>query len=78
MAAYERITGRLNSVAAVISSSEHFRFVAKYQRHDSAITSLDWNTDCLAVIVRSENGFKVKELERGRANFSFDWEVKYI
>ena len=32
----------------------------------------------LAVIEKSDNGFKVKELKGGEGNFEFDWEVKCI
>jgi hypothetical protein len=32
----------------------------------------------LAVVEKTEKGFKVKELMKGKGNYQFDWEVKGV
>jgi hypothetical protein len=74
--AYERGTATLVEGEAFIEFSEHYQIVANPNTMTVQITPLDWDTYGLAVVEKTQVGFKVKELKGGTGNFSFDWEVK--
>ncbi|MBK9109590.1 MAG: hypothetical protein IPM92_14755 [Saprospiraceae bacterium] len=77
-AAYERGTGSLVNGEAYIKFSDHFRKVINPQSLTVQLTSLSASTYGLAVIEKNVDGFKVKELQNGDGNFSFDWEIKGV
>ncbi|MEM7655899.1 MAG: hypothetical protein AAF399_07210 [Bacteroidota bacterium] len=76
--AYDRGTATLVNGEAEITFPEHFQLVANPQT--MTITTSPWSADSkgLAVIERTETGFKVKELFSGTGNYQFDWEVKCV
>ena len=43
-----------------------------------SITPLSADSEGIAVVEKTNSGFKVKELRRGTGNYQFDWEVKCI
>ncbi len=77
-AAYERGTTKLVNGEAFIEFSEHYRIVANHTSMTVNLTPLEWDTYGLAVVEKTANGFRVKELKGGAGNFSFDWEVKCV
>jgi len=77
-AAYERGTADLINGEAFIPFSETFSIVAN-QETMTVMTS-PWSSESkgLAVVERTEAGFRVKELHGGAGNYRFDWEVKAV
>ncbi len=82
-AAYERGTGTLKNGEAFVPFSEHFELVVNPQTLTVILTPHSVETFGLAVIKKTPRGILVKELtggmkNRGKGNFSFDWEVKGV
>lgn len=77
-AAYERGTAQLANGEAFIPYSDHFGLVINAQTLTVHVTPLFDDTFGLAVVEKTEKGFKVKELKGGKGNFSFDWEAKAV
>lgn len=77
-AAYERGTAKLINGEAFIPYSGHFALVINAQTLTVHVTPLFDDTFGLAVVEKTEKGFKVRELKGGKGNFSFDWEVKAV
>jgi len=77
-AAYERGTAQLADGEVFVPFSEHFRLVANAKTMTVHLTPLSADTYGLAVVEKTEKGFKVKELRQGKGNFKFDWEVKCV
>lgn len=76
--AYVRGTSDLVNGEATIHLPEHFHYVASNQRITVQITPLSADSKGIAVIVKSNTSFSVKELLGGTGNYSFDWEVKAV
>lgn len=77
-AAYERGTAKLINGEAFIPYSDHFGLVINVRTLTVHVTPLFDDTFGLAVVEKTEKGFKVKELKGGKGNFSFDWEAKAV
>lgn len=77
-AAYERGTGTLSDGEVFIPFSDHFIKVANMASLTVQLTPAYADTYGIAVVEKLTTGFKVKELQGKRGNFSFDWEVKAI
>lgn len=77
-AAYERGTATLVNGEAEVVFSEHFEIVANPAT--MTVMTSPWSADAkgLAIIERTEKGFKVKELHGGTGNYPFDWEAKAV
>ncbi len=76
--AYERGTGTLVNGEGFIPFSEHFELVIVEKGMTVMLTPLSGESLGLAVIEKTKQGFKVKELHNGQGNYSFDWEVKGV
>ena len=76
VAAYERGTAQLEKGTIFIPFSEHFKEVINPNDMTVMLTPLSADTYGLAVVEKSKDGFRVKELMNGTGNFQFDWEVK--
>lgn len=76
--AYERGTSQLQNGEVFISYSEHFQLVINPLTTTVTLTSHSTDTYGLAVVEKTEFGFRVKELKGGNGNFKFDWEVKGV
>ena len=77
-AAYERGTIDVINGEAFIPYSEHFRLVINPNSVTVNLTPLTTETYGLAVIEKTAEGIKVKELMEGNGNFQVDWEVKGV
>lgn len=77
-AAYERGTAQLVNGEAFIPYSDHFGLVINAQTLTVHVTPLFDDTFGLAVVEKTDKGFRVKELKGGKGNFSFDWEAKAV
>lgn len=77
-AAYERGTGHLVQGEVFVSFSDHFKKVINPQSITVQLTPGSAETFGLAVVEKNGDGFRVKELQKGTGNFSFDWEVKAV
>ena len=77
-AAYVRGTGELINGEASVEFPEHFQLVANAQTMTITLTPLSADAKGLAVIEKTNQGFKIKELLKGNGNYSFDWEVKCV
>ncbi len=77
-AAYVRGTAKLEGGAAFVPFPEHFRLIANPATMTVMLTPLSADTRGLAVVEKTENGFRVKELMGGEGAFAFDWEVKCV
>lgn len=77
-AAYERGTTTLENGEAFIPFSDHFKLVINPETITVNLTPNSANTLGLAVIEKTAEGIRVKELMNGTGNFSFDWEVKAV
>ncbi|MDQ3141825.1 MAG: hypothetical protein M3Q56_06215 [Bacteroidota bacterium] len=78
VAAYDRGTGTLQNGVAEILFSEHFGLIVNPQTITIQLTALSADSEGMAVIEKTQRGFKVKELRKGTGNYQFDWEVKAI
>ncbi len=77
-AAYERGTNQLINGEAFIKYTDHFMKVANTSKVTIQLTPGSEDTYGLAIVEKRSDGFKVKELQKGKGNFSFDWEVKAV
>lgn len=77
-AAYERGTAKLENGEVFVEFSEHFQLVANAETMTVVLTPMSADTYGLAVVEKTANGFKVKELMNREGNFQFDWEVKCV
>lgn len=78
VAAYDRGTAQLKNGEAFVSFKDHFIVVASTDQMTVTVTPLEWDTYGLAVVEKTREGFRVKELKGGSGNFEFDWEVKCV
>ncbi len=76
--AYERGTSTLTNGEANIQFSEHFNHVIGTQNMTVMITPLSADSKGIAVIEKRADGFRVKELLKGKGTYEFDWEVKAV
>lgn len=77
-AAYERGTAQLINGEAFIPFSETFGLVANPTTMTVNLTPLSAESMGMAVIEKRSDGFRVKELMKGKGNYEFDWEVKAV
>jgi hypothetical protein len=77
-AAYERGTAKLVNGEAFVPFSEHFQLVINPETMTVNLTPHSTNTYGLAVIEKTAEGIRVKELMNGQSNFTFDWEAKAV
>ncbi|MCB9313100.1 MAG: hypothetical protein H6568_10040 [Lewinellaceae bacterium] len=75
VAAYDRGTGTLINGEVFIDYSELTGIVINPETVTVTLTPHSTNTYGLAVVEKSDRGFKVKELMNGHGNFSFDWHL---
>ncbi|MEM1325021.1 MAG: hypothetical protein AAGI23_03655 [Bacteroidota bacterium] len=76
--AYERGTARLKNGEAFIPYSEHFQLMIDPTTTTFSLTPFSADTYGLAVVERTSEGFKVKELNGGNSNFEFSWQVTAV
>lgn len=76
--AYERGTGQLVNGEALVPFSDHYTLVIAEEGMTVMLSPLSAESLGLAVIEKTTEGFKVKELYGGKGNYSFDWEVKGV
>ncbi len=77
-AAYLRGTTTLENGEALIEFPEHFELVINAEGMTVSLTPLSADSKGMAVIEKTAEGFKVKELMSGTGNYEFDWEVKAV
>lgn len=77
-AAYERGTATLENGSAFIPFSAHYQLVANSETMTVLVTPLSAESTGLAVVEKTDKGFYVKELFKGKGNYEFDWEVKSV
>ena len=77
-AAYERGTTQLIDGEAFIPFSEHFQLVVNPTTMTVNLTPNSAESMGLAVVEKKADGIRVKELLKGKGNYSFDWEVKGV
>lgn len=77
-AAYDRGTANLKGGEIFVPFSDHFHHVINPETMTVHLTPNSTNTYGLAVVEKTEKGFRVKELMGGQSDFSFDWEVKAV
>ena len=76
--AYERGTSKMEGGEAEVSFSDHFKHVIGSMKITVMLTPLSADSKGMAVVEKTENGFKVKELHKGKGTYEFDWEVKAV
>ncbi|MEL7532007.1 MAG: hypothetical protein AAFN10_11890 [Bacteroidota bacterium] len=76
--AYARGTAELVNGQATISFPDHFQLIATADNMTIMLTPLSGDSEGLAVIEKTTQGFVVKELRGGTGNYRFDWEAKCI
>ena len=76
--AYERGTAQLVNGEALVPFSDHYTLVIAEEGMTVMLSPLSAESLGLAVIEKTTEGFKVKELYGGTGNYSFDWEVKGV
>ncbi len=77
-AMYVRGTAKLVNGVANVELPEHFRLLAGNKSVTVIVTPLSADSEGLAVLKKSKDGFQVAELRRGTGNYDFDWEIKAI
>ncbi|MCB0652653.1 MAG: hypothetical protein KDC85_15350 [Saprospiraceae bacterium] len=77
-AAYVRGTGTLIGGKVTVQFPDHFRLVANPETMTVMMTPLSPESKGLCVTGKTENGFTVQELWKGKGNYDFDWEVKCV
>lgn len=77
-AAYLRGTARLLNGRAFVQFPQHFKSVAVSKGMTVQLTARSVDSYGLAVLESSIDGISVGELQRGKGNFEFDWEVKAV
>ncbi len=76
--AYERGPAPLVNGEAFVPFSDHYTLVIAEEGMTVMLSPLSAESLGLAVIEKTTEGFKVKELYGGTGNYSFDWEVKGV
>jgi hypothetical protein len=74
-AAYERGTATLVDGEVFVSCADHFAGIADPNSMTVTVTPLSAESLGLAIVEKSGQGFKVKELYKGKGNYSFDYMV---
>jgi hypothetical protein len=74
-AAYERGTATLENGEVFVPYSETFKLVINPETITVTLTPHSADTYGLAVVEKLSNGFRVKELQNGTGDFSFDFTV---
>jgi hypothetical protein len=77
-AMYVRGTAKLVNGVARVELPEHFRLLAGNKAVTVIVTPLSVDSEGLAVLKKSKDGFEVAELHRGKGSYEFDWEIKAI
>jgi hypothetical protein len=77
-AAYVRGTATMVNGEAEVLFPAHFEAIASPQSMTVILTPLSADSEGMAVIEKTAQGFKVKELRQGTGSYSFDWEVKCV
>ena len=77
-AAYDRGTAKLINGEVFISLGGHYRHMASGEKMTVMVVPLSADSKGLAVIEKTKEGFRVKELHGGTGNYKFDWEVKDV
>lgn len=78
LAAYIRGTGSLVNGKSDIVFSDHYQKLANTGTMTVILTPLSGKSKGLAVVKKSNTGFKVEELLDGSGSYDFDWEVKCV
>ncbi|MCL6534627.1 MAG: hypothetical protein K6U77_01005 [Armatimonadetes bacterium] len=78
LAMYVRGTARLVNGRARIELPDHFRKLADEQGMTVQLTPRSAESKGLAAVRVSLDGIEVAELQNGRGNYEFDWEVKAV
>lgn len=77
-AAYNRGTSKLINGEAYITFSEDFQLILNPTTMTINLTPLSAESEGLAIVERTDKGFKVKELHKGKGNYEFDWQVTAV
>jgi len=77
-ASYLRGTSQLENGEVFVSFPDHFQHIVNSETMTVMLTPLSAASKGMAVIEKTESGFRVKELGAGTGNYSFDWEVKGV
>ncbi|MEO6189466.1 MAG: hypothetical protein ABIO44_02945 [Saprospiraceae bacterium] len=77
-AAYIRGTGELINGEATIQFTEDFQLVSNSKTMTVNLTPISADSKGLALVEKTNTGFRVKELFSGTGNYAFDWEVKCV
>ncbi|MEP7194905.1 MAG: hypothetical protein ABI851_00180 [Saprospiraceae bacterium] len=77
-AAYNRGTTQLVNGEAFIKFSEDFSLILNPSTMTIQLTPISAESEGLAIVERNEEGFKVKELHKGKGNYQFDWQVTAV
>ena len=77
-AVYTRGTAELINGEAWITFEEHFELVVNPETITVQLTSLSAESEGLAVVEKTANGFRIKELRKGTGNYKFDYFVQGI
>ncbi len=76
--AYTRGTGTLINGQADVVFTDEFGLIINSETMTVQITPLSADSEGIAVIEKTNTGFKVKELRKGNGNYKFDWEAKGV
>lgn len=76
--AYERGTASIINGEVFVNFSEHFQLIINESSLTVNLTPLSADTYGLAVVEKTAEGFRVKELKNGTGSFAFDWEAKAV
>lgn len=77
-AAYYRGTSQLINGQAEVIFPDHFQLVINSETMTISTSPHSAESKGLAVIERTEQGFKVKELFKGTGTYEFDWRVEAV
>jgi hypothetical protein len=77
-AAYQRGTGTLINGTGEIKFTDEFGLIINPSTMTIQITPLSAESEGIAVVEKTANGFKVKEMRKGSGNYQFDWEAKAV
>lgn len=75
---YERGTAYLSAGETWIPFSEHFSAILANNSLTVTLTPHSADTYGLAIVEKTPNGIRVRELKGGKGTFGFDWEVKGV
>lgn len=76
--AYVRGTATLVKGKVTVELPDHFRLIAANEGMTVMLTPLSAESKGLAVTQKDVTQFEVRELLKGKGNYSFDWEVKAV